>query len=167
MFTLYKDLSILGNRPDNFVCHNDSNNNSEQTKCAAKDLNNQHANESWGSLSVSESSARTDAADWESTAQVTHSNNKSDSKNAVGRKLGSLPRSRCIKKTARSLQFVLQNDRDDNSVNSDCLTEDDRNQILWNYARHFYGRTNNADSSNEYAPKEDFSSILLLTTRLL
>ena len=93
-------FSCLRLRPDDFVGHDDSDDDSKKSKGTAEDLDDQHADECGGCLGVSECCSRTNAADREPAAEVAHSNDEADAENAVGRELRLLPDCRGIEKTA-------------------------------------------------------------------
>ena len=75
---------------------------------------------------MSQCSAGANAANSESANQVGETNNKADSEDVVCSELSVLPGdSVSLKVLVNGSELVLQDDSDNDTVNSDCLTEND------------------------------------------
>ena len=109
-------------------------------------------------------SAWSDDSDRHSAAQVTEANNEADAETAVAGILRLLPGVLKVCDLGTSaLELISHDNCDDDSVNSDGLTENNRYQVFRNQSRHFHCWTHNASACDEDAPKQvDFLTLTML-----
>ena len=104
---------------------------------------------------MSERSARADATNGQAANEVGDSDNEADSEDVVGGELSILPRNGVTSDVRDNwTELVLQDDGNDDAVNSDSLAENDGNQVLGNNALHLDSGAHNGDTSSEDTPAD-------------
>jgi len=102
---------------------------------------------------MSESCAWSNDTNWETTAQVTEADDKANSEYIVTSELSILPINDASPVVCDDVtKFVLENDGDNNSVNSDCFAKDDWDKVFGYDMFHLNSRAHNTDTSRKDAP---------------
>ena len=135
------------------VGHNNSNDDAVEAKSTSKNLDDQHGDESRGSLGVCAGSHRADNTDRESTGHVAHTDDEASEEVAVAGILGNLIGDQVDPWVSHAfLGSSLQNDCHDKAVDSDSLAENDRHQVLGDDARHLDCGSDDGRSRQEDSP---------------
>mmetsp|Transcript_137259 Transcript_137259/g.347732 ORF Transcript_137259/g.347732 Transcript_137259/m.347732 type:complete len:276 (-) Transcript_137259:17-844(-) len=133
----------------------DADNDSEEAERAAKNLNDEHLDEHFGPLCISESTAAARDADADATEEVREADGEANAEHAPtchhGLRLPAL-KIRSDLEDQGALDLIRHDDRHDDAVDGNSLAEDDADQILGTDAGGLDTTANDAGAREEDAP---------------